>query len=946
MGCCTVLYKINKEGDTIKSEINKDFLQSNAPVIHEIINIDRVETKKKIIEDNKIEIENEPKKIIVTINKGNDSERNNNNLLNQTVKTNNKDQKLTNFTSKIQDIQNIKEGITSEDKEFLKKTFKEHFLFKNKSFQIISSIISSIQLKVVEKDVTLFKKGSDGFEFYIIKKGTILINAEYGDKYLKDGETFGELALIQNGKRTATAITIEKCELFILNGVTFREMLKKVNETDLNEKLDLLKSNALFSVLGNNKLKAISNTMINCTFKGGETIVYKNDVGDSIYIIKSGGVQCLDKDEEQNKLKKIRLLKAKDFFGEGSVLFDLRRSVSIKVLEPSMECYQISKYNLETILGPDFKQLIISSICKNAFTKSKYIKHFVNPIYFKKIMEKGIMKSYEDKEIVYSKDVLPYKFYVILMGNLIEENTEKIVSTRGELYGDSLIKTGKLPQKNIIASFVLKAIEFDLNDIIPNLGIKIQNKKNFYKFFKIFEDVDNLRKISLFKETASHKLVDIVMLMKITNFKENEVIFREGEIGDKLYMIKSGRVKVFTKNKYIRELGEGACFGEVALLLDEPRTATVIAISECKICYLTKDDFNSLVDDNMLQYLVDKIYLEEGYKILLKDLFYAKNLGHGKFGNVSLVHNYKHFFAIKAVSRKAAEKQKILIKYFIQERNILLTLDNPFIMKLLKTFKTENNIFFLLEYIKGRGMNKYLSSRSQTKLLNEKETIFYTANILLALDYLNSRQVCHRDLKPDNIIIDEKGYLKIIDFGTSIIIDKNYTNTVTGTPHYMAPEILLGQGYAFSCDYWSLGIIAYETYYGNYPFGRNAKDPIDVYKEVIKKEVIYTGGTNKIRQLIAGLLTKNETHRICSLEKAKTYEAFKNFEWEDLKEFKILPQYIPKKVILKNFEEYNVKYLQYLRQLESKKEESEDLLSSYDEKALSFQYDENWADVF
>ena len=941
---CSVLCKVNKENEIIKSDVNKEFLENNEPIID---NIEKAETQKDTIKDKKIEINNESKPILLLINKGNVSERNNNNNLNnQTPGTNKEQQKLTNFTSKIQDIQRLNERITPEDEEMLKNTFKNHFLFKNKSTEIISSIISALKLNIFEKDITLFKKGNEGSEFYIIKRGKVLINTQYGDKYLKDGDTFGEIALIHNGKRTATAMTIEKCELFVLNGITFREILKKINETDLNEKLDLLKSNTLFRVLEHNKLKAISNIMINCIFKGGETIVYKNDVGDSIYIIKSGEVQCLDKDEDNNKFKKIRHLQAKDFFGEGSILFDMKRTINIKVLEPSMECYQISKYNLENILGPDYKQIIIYSICRNAFEKSKYMKHFVNPIYFKKIMEKGIMKNYENKDIVISCDKLATKFYIILMGNLMEENTEIIIAKRGELYGDSLIRSGKLPERNIIASFALKVVEFDLNDIITNLGVKIKNKKNNYKFFKILEDVDNLRKISLFKETESHKLIDIVMLMNIKNFKENEIIFREGEIGDKLYMIKSGRVKVFTKNKYLRELGEGSCFGEVALLLDEPRTATIIASCDCKICYLTKDDFSSLVDENMLHYLSDKIYLEEGYNILLKDLYYAKNLGHGKFGNVSLVHNMRHFFAIKAVSRKAAEKQKILIKYFIQERNILLTLDNPFIMKLLKTFKTDNNIFFLLEYIKGRGMNKYLNSRSQIKLLNEKETLFYTANILLALDYLNSRQVCHRDLKPDNIIIDEKGYLKIIDFGTSIIIDKNYANTVTGTPHYMAPEILLGQGYGFSCDYWSLGIIAYETYYGIYPFGRNAKDPIDVYKEIIKKDVIYNGGVNKIRQLIGGLLTKNETHRICSLEKAKQYEAFKNFEWEDLKEFKIVPEYIPKKVILKSYEEYNVKYLQYLRQNESKNQESEDLLSSYDEKALSFKYDENWADIF
>ena len=82
--------------------------------------------------------------------------------------------------------------------------------------------------------------------------------------------------------------------------------------------------------------------MINCIFKGGEIIVYKNDIGDSIYIIKSGEVQCLDTDQDNNnKIKKIRHLKPKDYFGEGSVLFDMKRTVNIKVLEPFMECYQI-----------------------------------------------------------------------------------------------------------------------------------------------------------------------------------------------------------------------------------------------------------------------------------------------------------------------------------------------------------------------------------------------------------------------------------------------------------------------------------------------------------------------------------------------------------------------------------------------------------------------------
>jgi CRP-like cAMP-binding protein len=275
-------------------------------------------SKKDLHNDKQIDNNLDQNKNILFMNKEKNHEKiqEYNNNVNLSPKTN---QKLTNFTSKIQEIHPMKEkknGISQEDEIMLKKTFKDHFLFKNKSMEIISSIISALKKKIYEKDVTLFKKGNEGAEFFIIKKGTILINAEYGDKYLKDGDTFGELALIQNGKRTATATAIERSELFVLNGVTFREILKKINEIDLNEKLNLLKSNALFSLLGNNKLKAISSIMINCIFKGGETILYKNDLGDSIYIIKSGEVQCLDKDED-NKFKKIRHFKAKDYFGEG-----------------------------------------------------------------------------------------------------------------------------------------------------------------------------------------------------------------------------------------------------------------------------------------------------------------------------------------------------------------------------------------------------------------------------------------------------------------------------------------------------------------------------------------------------------------------------------------------------------------------------------------------------
>ena len=420
-------------------------------------------------------------------------------------------------------------------------------------------------------------------------------------------------------------------------------------------------------------------------------------------------------------------------------------------------------------------------------------------------------------------------------------------------------------------------------------------------------------------------------------------------MGEKLYLIIKGKVKAFKDKKFIRELCEGNCFGEVALLVNEPRSATVIAETDTSLFTLTKDDFNSFIDKHMLNYLVKKISLQDNFNLTLDDLYFCKVLGKGKFGNVSLVHNSKNFFAIKAVNRKAADKQKILIKYFIQERNILLKLEHPFIMKLVKTLKTENYIFFLLEYISGRCLSKYLAIRQQKQLRNVEETKFYIATLLLVIDYLNSMRICHRDLKPDNLIINERGYLKIIDFGTSIELKKDFTNTITGTPHYISPEVLLGKGYGLSCDYWSIGIIAHEIYYGYYPFGKNAKDPIDVYREVIKKELILRNGDIKINQMIQCLLKKQFTHRICSLEKAKMLNIFKNFNWDDLLELNLNAPYIPKIFQLKEFKEYNISYLNYVKkELEEKdKGDGDSLLSSYnndDEKDVN--YESNWAEIF
>ena len=307
----------------------------------------------------------------------------------------------------------------------------------------------------------------------------------------------------------------------------------------------------------------------------------------------------------------------------------------------------------------------------------------------------------------------------------------------------------------------------------------------------------------------------------------------------------------------------------------------------------------------------------EDYNLSLNDLYYLSYLGRGRFGNVCLVHNEIFFYAIKAISKLTAERQKFGIKYILYEKNTLNCLDHPFILKLIKTLKNENWLFFLLEYITGINMSEYLDSRKNKK--NTFETKFYGASLFTAIEYIHKRKIIHRDIKPSNIMIDNKGYIKLIDFGTAKNLQKDEkTHTIIGTPNFIPPEVLLGKGYSFSCDYWSIGVVAYEMIYKCYPFGGHSKDVMEIYHDIMYSSG-FTYPVNKseyknINILIDGLLCKKVEKRICDINKIKKMKVFEKFNWNELLDRKMKPPYIPKVPNLSEIklEEFKMKYEDYI----------------------------------
>jgi cGMP-dependent protein kinase len=262
--------------------------------------------------------------------------------------------------------------------------------------------------------------------------------------------------------------------------------------------------------------------------------------------------------------------------------------------------------------------------------------------------------------------------------------------------------------------------------------------------------IEALQKISIFKNFTHKKLQTLSKKIQTEAFEDGDKIIVEGEEGTKFFIIKKGNVDIFAKGNYIRTINENQYFGERALFFKENRSATAIAKGSTEVYYLDKDSFKSIIDDNMKDYLTNRLYLQDN-TIQISDLDFVQLLGSGSYGSVYLVHAKKNnfFYALKCIAKRQIDEEA-LHKNLELERTILLKIDHPFIVKLVKTLRDNSHIFFLMEYIKGKELFDIIR---EIGLLNSYQAQFYGASMMIAVDYLHERKFIYRDLKPENIIV-------------------------------------------------------------------------------------------------------------------------------------------------------------------------------------------------
>jgi len=791
---------------------------------------------------------------------------------------------------------------------------------------------------VLPEGKIIYDLNDDGHFFYIIAKGKVVINIQNNlNNDLTQWHTFGEISLFNEKKREEVIITKEETELYIVDGESFRDIQKRNNEMILKDRYNFLNNIFLFEYLDKISKYNVAQKMKKREFSQNTKIITQGEVGDTLYIIKEGMISC------RIGLKEIRKLSNHEYFGQNSILIDVKRSADVITLQNTI-CYELSRQDLKEALTNDYIDVILFCFFKNAVEKNNNLKNILIESQLHGIFNCFSIQQYTRNEKIYdprSKTKLKSlnkKLVLIIEGSLFKD--KKLLADKSKFLGEELFNDINITiSEDIYANPDAITLEADIFDIAKIMKIDLVKDKE--KPLNILRAINKLKKIYLFRNLSDETLTSIAQGMKKQKFKQNEYIIKENTEGDQFYLIIKGRVRITVKGNFIRDLDSGDCLGENVLLTEHVlRTASAMAIEKV-LCYvLSKTEFQVILkDDTTKEYLMKKLALQDT-GVSLESLNYIKFLGKGKFGTVSLVHNKKNIYAIKAISRASVEREKILAKYFVNERKIMLSLDHPFIVKMVKSMKNQFFCFLLIEFINGTNLDQYLSNRDQKQ--NIYETQFYIGSILLMLDYLQKKFIAHRDIKPSNIMIDNNGYLKMIDFGTAKILT-DYTSTIIGTPHYIAPEILQGKGYSLSCDFWSLGICMYEIFYGKYPFGNYANEVIEIYKEILRSNFSFPNDNNKVSKanlLIKCLLKKKVNERICNVSSLKKKPFFEGFDFDKLVDLRLKPPYKPTK---HNFDRYlkeNNPYENFVKEDKSANKKGKD------NGEIPPDYESNWADEF
>ncbi|GIL52865.1 hypothetical protein Vafri_8639 [Volvox africanus] len=737
----------------------------------------------------------------------------------------------------------------------------------------------------------------------------------------KPGWLFGDVALLFHSPRTASVVAKTNITVWAMDRRTFLKFVMK--HAQGARALRFLRKLPLLKGLSDNDLIRAASRMPQRMYEDGQPLIRIGERGDELFLIRYGKVRVFRPDGNGGHVE-VAVLGRGQFVGERAVINDKLRSadcvaqgqVQVVVLK-KREFMDLDNPLLAWMLDYDAVSAVIRSLPHFKGLKQEQMENILDRFDARE-------ELLQDDTILNQGDLLE-KLYVVKIGEIaLFRNGEKVEdpSFVHEIAGfsyfgeSSLTQTVKCPYTVRVASETLHMLTLPKRQVDSFMGRDTGLKSD--------EAVVAALKKSRFLATMTEpEFKELLKMCELTSYNPGEVIaVANSSVTNKIFLVKSGEVMVVAADLALPDTGEvdvrklagserqrlqaGSVFNDKAL--NSPETASLeaslVAATPCNVITFTTSDVERVMGGRALSRSRNAMAgagaeQPKFPKVKFTELEFHRIIGTGQFGLVRVVRNIKtnEVYALK-VMHKAPIVESKQIEHVINERKILEeACAHPFCVRICGAYQDRSSLYLLQEWVPGGELFHHLDVEGA---FDEPTAMFYAANVLLALEFLHNKGIVYRDLKPENLLLDTQGYIKMADFGFAKYIAGEKTFTICGTPDYQAPEVIMRRGTTKAADYWALGVLIFEMLVGDPPFKSLTGDPWDTFRRTLSGRFYVPNFiSDQAADLIFKLLQVNPDKRLGSdrrlgADEIKRHRWFSRIDWKALEQRRLPAPFRPR----------------------------------------------------
>lgn len=644
-----------------------------------------------------------------------------------------------------------------------------------------------------------------------------------------------------------------------------------VSQDQIGEIVATLKNVYLFKSINDEDLNRIASKTAFVSFDTGTVIVTQQAVdgtNDPLYIVWHGKAVVYISGSETEIIH----LKKGDMFGEISALFGSKRSADVCAVNDTV-CISIPRSVLRSLPVARSLMFLRKVPILQGLSDNQIIAAYA------KLSE----QSFKDGEMMVEFGDTGSTVFIIRSGWVrvvrpaVDGNKEEEVAMlrRGQVVGQrTLIADGKRTASCIAAGEV-RTLVFD-NKMLVDLDNPALNELLDYDIVtSVFRAEGMLSKLGNELDLEKYVFDCIDFEMKY----ESDVIIRRDQRLFRFYIVKSGQVVQTEGENMIKCLNGISYFGNLS-----GQIAQGNIVAKTKVTLL-------IYSPQIEAPLPIRKIGEAGIKFT--DLQIQRLVGKGNSGNVFLVRNAKNnkLYALKCIEKSRIRHLK-QIQHAKNELHVIRTIKHPFCTEYVQSYQDFSKLYILQEWVSG---GELFNQMQNDQTFKETAANFYAANVLCAIEHLHNYEIVYRDLKPENLLLDQDGYIKIADFGfAKNVAESGRTFTICGTPEYQAPEVVYKKGTTKEADYWSLGILIYEMLVGYTPFRSTDDEPYRIYQQARTGRFVIPNNLHLSRDaqdIIKKLIVVNPNERLGSgkggILRIKSHPWFQNMDWNALLEKRI-----------------------------------------------------------